>query len=166
MARQGRRIDFKQWHHIAISSGQSGATDGTLQSNGFAFDGPATILRARGYVQAIFDATQQVGDAAKYTFGLGIVSTDAFSAGAASMPDPEGEPDYPWLWWGQMFMKSQVAAGVNAWGTSAQRLEVDTKAMRRVQPGKTICYVCQITGAAGAPVSDITFGSTRILIGT
>ncbi len=127
---------------------------------------PATILRCRGYVQAYLDATRQVGDIMVVTAALGIVSTDAFNLGATAFPDPADEPAYPWLWWGQMTLESTLAAGDDAWGLSAQRLEVDTKAMRRWKPDETLTWVFQTTQVAGAPVTIIVNSDTRVLIGT
>ena len=112
------------------------------------------------------DATMQVGDTIAFAFGLGIVSTDAFTAGAASFPDPFGDVDYPWLWHGTMFLRSELAAGVNAWGMSAQRLEVDTKAMRRFKPSESLGWIVESATVAGAPATEVTVGFTRVLIGT
>jgi len=165
MARRGKTIDYKEWRSI---TGLSGAisTDTTTGGGALGFTAPGTILRARGRVMAFFDESQQVGDIITLTWGLGIVSTDAVAAGAASMPDPADEPEYPWLWWGDMDLASNLAAGVNAWGISAQQLEVDTKAMRRIKPGQSLVWIVQSTGAAGTPVTQLEIGQTRVLIGT
>jgi len=168
MARRGsgKTIDYKEWTGMNFSD-QTAAADGTLIGAGLiSFAVPATILRARGFVQASFDATQQVGDRMRVTWGLGIVSTDAATLGATAVPDPAGEPEYPWLWWGSMLLRSELAAGVNAWGLSAQRLEVDTKAMRRVKPGQSLVWVMEAASTAGAPATLFEFGQTRVLIGT
>ncbi len=159
----GRVIDFKAWGLIPLLSADV-STDGTTQGASLVFTSPGTILRVRGYVQAHFDLTVQVGDEMKITFGLGIVSTDAFDAGA--VPDLGSEADYPWLWWGEIFLRSELAAGPSAWGISAQRVEVDSKAMRRFKPGQNLAWQAQTTGATGAPVMSITFGRTRVLVGT
>ena len=51
----GRRTD-KEWTCINRLTGQLAAAN-TLAGNGAAFQQRVTILRARGYVQAAFDAT-------------------------------------------------------------------------------------------------------------
>ena len=102
------------------------------------------------------------------TFGLGIVSTDAATLGATALPEPNGDCEYPWLWWGEIFLQAPVAnAGlISGFGTYAQRLEVDSKAMRKVTNKETLLWVAETSGVVGAPAVDITFGSTRILIGS
>ena len=162
----GRVLDMKQWSDVPRSTASIATATTTLGAGVLAFAEPATILRCRGFFQASLNASQQVGDTIALTIGLGIVSTDAATVGAGSMPDPGGEPEYPWLWWGSMFLRSYLAVGVNAWGISAQRLEIDTKAMRRVKPGQSLVVVVESAGVTGAPTTDLDFGQIRVLVGT
>ncbi len=163
--RPGKTIDYKQWFAIPFLRQESG-TDGTLSGGAIGFLVPATILRMRGYVQVSLDATKQVDDRVLVTFGLAIMSTDAFLLGPTSFPDPADEPEFPWLWWAQMQLEAYVTAGEEAWGMTAQRLEVDSKAMRKVKPGQSLVWVAQKSDTAGAVVSNLVFGETRVLIGT
>ncbi len=156
---QGRVIDYKHWNAIPSLNLKVG-TAATSLGGGLSFVAPATILRARGYVSASFDATQQAGDEMLCTFGLAVISTDAFTAGGGSVPDPADEPEYPWLWWKQMFLESFVAANEGAYGVSAQYAEVDTRAMRRIKPGETLCWVMQRTGVVGAIVTSVMMGNS------
>ena len=154
---QGRKIDFKQWSSIpAVTNTLTGAT--TQQGGALSFLVSATILRIRGYVQAHFMATVQVGDEIQLAFGLAVVSTDAFTAGAGSMPDPFGDPEFPWLWWGQIQLESisVAASAVNngGWGLAAQRLEVDSKAMRKMKLSEFLVWINQANSPSGSP--DIT----------
>jgi len=164
--RSGRKIDFKQWGGIPSLSLEVNS-DGTNSGGSIAFLEPATILRVRGHVMAAFDESKQVGDEILVTFGLGIISSDAFAAGPTAFPDPAGDIEYPWLWWGQMSLESYVTTNdEEAWGTSRQILQVDSKAMRKVKPSESLVWVVQTGGAVGAPVTVINFGLTRVLIGT
>ncbi len=164
--RPGKKIDFKEWTSlpsiiVAVS------TDTTIIFGSIGFTFPATILRCRGYVQAAFDASGlSVGDRMRLIFGLGLVSTDAFTAGAASVPDPAEEPGYPWLWYGMMQLAAESTTLSDTWGPQAQRLEVDTKAMRKVKPNETLVMVVQSTAAAGAPGVNVDIPNIRILFGT
>ena len=168
MAR-GCTIQCKSWN--AIPLGQlSISTDGTSGAGGLEALVPLTVLRCRGDVQAQFDATVQVGDQGILTFALAIVSADAFALGASAFPDPASEPEFPWLWWGQIFLESisVAASAVNntGWGPGAQRLELDTKAMRKMKLCETLAFVVQRTALAGAPVIEVVLGQTRVLLGT
>ncbi len=161
----GRVLDMKQWSAI-LANDQAISTAGTFKGNFLQFAEPSTILRCRGYVQAALDASKQVADTMSIAFALGIVSSDAAAAGGGSLPDPFGEPEYPWLWWGSMTLRSDIAAGEEAYGSSVQILEVDTKAMRRMKPGQSLIWVAESATVSGAPVTNVTFGFTRVLIGT
>ena len=162
---RGRKIDFKQWTSIP-GIDLLASTNVTLLGGSLAFLIPATILRCRTNVYAAFDGTQQGSDRLDVTYGLGIVSTDAFAAGAGSVPDPASEPEFPWLWWYSQALRSELASAENVWGVSAQFVEMDTKAMRKVKPGESLIWVVETSAAAGAPATDILIQQTRVLIGT
>ena len=161
-----KTIDYKEWSEVpALITAVSAA--GTVAGASLGFARPATILRVRGFVQAQFDTTLQLADRMLLTFGLGVVSTDAFAVGAMALPDPGAEPEYPWLWWGQIFLlATQANVPGQSWGPDAMRLEVDSKAMRRIKPGQSLVWAVEISIVVGAPVVDILFGQTRVLIGT
>ncbi len=167
MARRGRVIDLKQWSSMTGAS-QSISSAGTRLASGvLAFLEPGTILRCRTPdILMMFDATQQIGDTINLTFGLALVSADAAAAGATSMPDPGSEPEFPWLWWGDFFLRSELAAGEQDLGSAVVRRSADTKAMRRFKPGQALVWVVEATAVAGAPVTLIDVCRTRVLIGT
>ncbi len=162
----GKKIDFKQWDAAPGSLFQIQA-DATTLGGGLSFSIPATILRFRGYVSAFFDATGlSVGDRMCVAVGVAIVSTDAFTLGATAMPDPAGEPDYPWIWWKEFCLHSEQTAAHSAYGIGAQRYELDSKAMRKIKPGETVTTIVQSTFTAGAPGVEFDLGQLRMLIGT
>ena len=166
-ARPGRKIDHKSW---AAAPGLilESAVDGTNISGGLSFTIPATLLRFRGYVSAMFDETAQAGDLMVLTYGVCIISTDAFNVGATAVPDPADEPEFPWIWWGEMRLNSfgVLTDTRTGWGPAAQRIEVDSKAMRKIKPGETVTTVIQRSNTAGAPVTLVDIGQLRMLIGT
>jgi len=162
----GRVIDMKQWSFLPAGD-QAISVAGITLSSQSDFLEPGTILRSRGYVQASMDASKQVNDTIGVAFGLGIVSTDAATLGSTAMPGPFSDPQYPWLWFGTMFLRANLASGQDeAWGVSQQRLEVDTKAMRRFKPKESLVWVIETASLAGGPATNITTGFTRVLIGT
>ena len=163
---RARKIDFKQWFTIPGLLTEKSA-NAVFVGGSTAFALPATILRWRGHVAAMFDESMQAGDLMILTFALMIGSTDAFTLGSSAVPDPADEPDFPWVWWKQIRLDAFLAAGHGGgWGPPAQRYEVDSKAMRKMKPGESAGWVVQITSAAGAPVTLIDIGQMRILIGT
>ena len=163
--RPAKTIDYKQWTSIPSIEIVSSSSQ-TLQGASIAFAVPATILRCRGEFLASFDESKQVGDLMIIGMGLGIISSDAFAAGAGSVPDPSGEPEYPWLWWKDFRLESFIAAGEEAIGSTVVRQEIDTKSMRKVKPGQSLAWQVQFGGVAGAPVTNVQLMQTRVLIGT
>ena len=163
--RPGRTIDFKQWTLIP-SITLTGGTAATNLGGGLEFAVPATVLRCRCRIGAYFDASMQAGDVMGIALGLGIVSSDAFDAGAASVPDPNVEAEYPWLWWGMTMLGSEITLGHEEYGQHSQVFEVDTKAMRKVKPRETLCWILQRTLAVGSPTTIVRIGVSRVLIGT
>ena len=161
----GRTIDFKEWE-LASGSDHAISTDTTtIVGTGMMFDSSQTILRLRGNIWAAFDETVQAGDTIRLVVGIGVVSQDAFAAGAGSLPEPNEDPQYPWMWWGEMALESFAAAPISAFGVSAQHLVIDSKAMRRVRATQTLVTVIQSRLASGAPVTNVKMGSLRVLIG-
>ena len=162
--RPGKTIDFKQWTSIpSIRFDQAAAA--TISGASVAFSSPFTILRIRGGIVNVVD-TATDGDDITIGYGLAILSTDAFALGATAFPDPLGEPEYPWLWWYASSLISTLlnsANGVVSDVAAAERIVVDSKAMRKVKPGESLVWVVQ-TGSA-TPV-DILMENTRVLVGS
>ncbi len=160
-----KTIDYEQWTLLpGIQIFLNG--NATFSGASVVFNEPATILRVRGWWSAHFDSTMQVGDELDLGIGLAILSTDAFTLGPTAFPDPLGEPEYPWLFWDTLKLDSNRAVGENAYGTTAQWREIDTKAMRKVKPGESLVVVLQSAGAAGAPNTVLEQSRMRVLIGT
>ncbi len=161
---RGRRTDYT-WTQIPSLRTSFSAVGTTAISGSLSTSLSATIMRCRslGFL-CMFDATQQVGDEAFITVGLGIVPTDA--VGSATLPDPDAEPGYPWLWWGAFGLRSELAVGINNLGCSVYRSgAIDSKAMRRWKPNQSLVWVAEITSVAGAPVMLFDMPGTRILVG-
>ena len=161
----GRKLDSKAWSAIPGQDQETAVTGTLIVSGGLSFTAPSTILRVRGSLYVGFDETQQAGDRANIVFGLGIVSTDAFTLGPTAVPDPSADPNYSWLWYGEAILEAFVAAGFEGIGASQQRFDIDTKAMRRIRPGETLCLIAQATQMTGAPQTIIRTGQLRTLFG-
>ncbi len=165
--RAGRVIDFKQWFSTPSLVAEV-TTNGNTLGGAINFLEPATILRVRGAIHTQFDESVQVGDRMRITAALGIISTDSFNSGSANVPDPAGEPEYPWLWWDSWVHEATLTSGVpgSTWGPGAPRAVVDTKAMRRMKPSQSLVTIVETSEAIGAPTVQIHIGQMRTLIGT
>ncbi len=165
-SRSGRTIDFKSWSAIP-SGGVNMTASGTFTAGGgLSFSGPATLLRARGELIIGLDETSATGDQSKVGMGLAIVSTDAFTLGVTAFPDPSGEPEYPWMWWNEVSLLTNTATAGKGLGTDVVRVELDTKAMRKIKPGETLTLVIQYTTIVGNPIASLLQSQIRVLVGT
>ena len=112
------------------------------------------------------EQTVAANDAVKIGLGLAVISTDAFDLGATAFPDPSGEPEFPWYWWSEFHLASEGTAIEAAAGIQNVRIEVDSKAMRKVKPGETLAWVVQYSDILGTPPVQILLAQVRVLIGT
>ena len=120
---------------------------------------PKTIVRTRG----LFSASLTVGAAGNGFFGavgIGIVSQPAFTAGIASMPTPISEAVWEgWMWYSFFDCRT----GVNPDdGSSIHRIEVDSKAMRKVSNDDVIFAAIEVV-EVGTATLEVQF-DTRILL--
>ena len=126
----------------------------------------ATLLRLRGQLIYMLDTTSALTGGFTGAFGIGIATQAAVAAGAASVPLPVDEQDFDgWIFWRPFSMKSvtaTIADGSNAVSVS-ERVDVDTKAMRKLREGDSIYAALQITSEVGSAVMQVFFDS-RILI--
>jgi len=165
--RRGKTIDFKQWQALPGLVTTVAAAQTFLGSGALNFLQPGTILRVHcPNLLVMFDATKQVGDEISVSMGLGVFATDAVAAGAASMPDPANEPEFPWMMWDQFALKAELAAGEEALGSSVIRRSYDIKSMRKIRPGQTLTWVVQTGTVTGAPQTLYHMNTNRVLFGT
>ena len=125
--------------------------------------GKPTIARIRGQILVQTDVSAQVAED-KCHVGLGIALLDAraVAAGAASLPGPLTNVEFPWMWW----HSAEIAVGTNTAleqiPTNFDRITVDGKAMRKAAPGHLLVLVSEVLAETGT--SDIEyFGFLRIL---
>jgi len=139
----GRRGGFARKRSVAWAVGPSGvdhviSADGkTKWSSSVLSIGAAlerTIVRMRGGGLIHLNAATAVGDGFFVGLGIGLVTLQADTAGAASIPGPISDMDWDgWMW--HKFcsiaaITATIADGVNA-SSAALHFDVDTKAMRK-----------------------------------
>ena len=143
------------WVGSADQGGQSIASNASaiLQSN--ATLGGTTVVRTRGLLLVRpqgFGADLDMQGA----LGIGIVSDQAFAAGAASIPGPWTDPDWDgWFLWMAWALRVEFsdASGVNIPADVTQ--QIDSKAMRKVQFNETLVVMAE--SQAGAVIIETPF---------
>ncbi len=116
-----------------------------------------TVVRSRGevgIVPASFAADVEIVGA----YGIGIVSTQAFGIGITAIPHPFTDSDWDgWFVWRSFnyALEFQDAAGVR---DATHRLEIDSKAMRKLEGDYTMVAVAESQSVAfriSAPVRHL-----------
>ena len=156
----------KAW--LSMPSAQLPHTSNATSLGGrIAFLSPGTVLRMLGEYIVTNTGAVIAGDSAKMTVAVGVVSSDAFEAGQASVPDPAGEPEYPWLYWAEHTMYYPVTGSPleSANPAGALRRVIDIRSMRRIRPRESVCWIVQYADLAGTPPLQLDLGQTRVLIG-
>ena len=124
----------------------------------------ATIVRIRGLVSATLLASAATGDGFFGAYGIGIVTTAAFTAGIASVPTPLTEEDWDgWMWHTYFDIRAPtatIADGVNAVG-AVNRTVIDSKAMRKFTGDMTLFGATEVVESGTSNVE--IQGQTRVL---
>ena len=156
--RSGRKTDYTwigKCASFALASGAAAINSIT------AVGAPFTVMRIRGQVLGSIDGAVD-NDKVCVACGIIVATADAVAAGVASLPSPEADTGAEWIWHGYLLMQAQ--------GTStdqkalAHRLEVDSKAMRKMKALQELVFVVDSLALAGTPATDVTFG-VRVLLG-
>ncbi len=162
-SRSGRRADYEWTGACGEVDAVDLAESTNVSTSGIVFVdfvAPFTIARIRGHIFCQLDATA-TDERAIIAWGIGIVSTDARQAG--STPDPSDEPDFPWMWYGYSTITSLAETAASPQGMF-HRLEVDTKAMRKVKPGQSVVLLGQVCKAADQAGTWDVLAGLRVLL--
>ena len=158
--RTGRKTDYS-WQ------GASGVLTTIGTANQFLvlaiFGAPFTVMRTRGNVVLTMD-TGAAGDAMAVGLGIIILKDSVVTAGAASMPGPSNVLDAEWVWHQWVPLLSQTGTQSDDVGGQVARVEIDSKAMRKVKSNEQIVFVADAIIHAGTPTVDLVVGG-RILVG-
>jgi len=147
-----------------IVDGAASGNQQTLWTTGSVVVDKVTITRIRGFIHLLIKTSDAVGGGFRGALGIGLVSDQAFAAGATSMPGPLTDMEWDGWIWHHFFdirtVTATIADGVNAVGAS-QRIEIDSKAMRRQDPNQTMFGMFEVAESANATAE--LQGDTRIL---
>ena len=154
------RVRSRRMTDWGVGPGGTGVT--TLSASGSSILGAGvttvagivTLVRTRGLFDVFLTAGVSAGDGMTGAVGIGIVSEPAFDAGIASIPTPITEAVWEgWLWHSFFSVHVGAAGGLDNPGAS-QRIEIDSKAMRKFSVEDTFVAVVELveTGAATAQI--------------
>ena len=165
--RSGRKQRQTVWSAGPFSAAIQSATAGvnTIIDTGQSSGGGVTIIRIRGELTMWLEVVTAIGDGfTRVGAGIGIVSTDAFSAGAGSMPAPLSDPGWGgWMW----FYGGGAMIGASTTETfrgpmEAVRIPIDTKAMRKIHDNETVFGAVQTVTEVGTATLSFSMGSRML----
>ena len=142
--------------------------DATVLLSGIDFAIPGTVIRMLGEysVRSTPGATHVDLDRAEVVIGIGIVSTDAKNVGSSAMPDPSGDPSWPWLYWAShQFLLDAGNDDLNSVAAQVRR-SFDIRSMRKFKPSESLVMVAQYVDLVGAPALTLITGGVRVLFAT
>ena len=153
----------KQW---GVIPGLSNAfTDTASQGGGaISFTEATTVLRMLGSYIVVPINAPVVGESGTLAVGIAVISSDAFAAGGAALPDPIGEPEYPWLYWGShQFFYSSVSLDPSSAGATL-RHRFDIRSMRKIKPRESLAMVVEYARGTGSVDLQFEASQTRVLL--
>ncbi len=149
-----RSARLTEWLGPALQDFVNVAAGGATLLGNFSFEDPATIMRTRGMISIVpqvFGADLVINGA----FGIGVVSNEAVAAGVASIPEPFSDADWGgWFVW-RSFTYRMEFADATALNFIPWQLEIDSKAMRKVQTNDNMVLVAESQVGAFAISSSL-----------
>ena len=143
--------------------------------------GESTLTRTRGFLYVTTDRpTSQTTVGHIWAAGITLLGADAFwngSTSGAGIPDPLQDRDDDWLWyaagrtagrllsypyWNGSSLQTYSSYAVDA--ELYQRLEVDSRAQRRMRKGEVPCLVVSNIHDVGTPDSMSIISNIRVLL--
>ncbi len=123
-----------------------------------------TIVRIRGQLVFWLNTASAIREGYQLRAGIGVATLDAFTAGAASVPNPFSDQEWPgWMWQGSLDLRTAIGAlAVGDPSVNPMVLEIDVKAMRILRQNEVVFMGVEAT-ESGAATMDVR-GTTRMLI--
>ncbi len=110
-------------------------------------DEEGTITRMIGQISAQLDA-ETADVQATVAVGMGVFRDEAVAAGVASLPSPEDDPDFEWLFYGVYGLgNGPTTAGQND-QLSSLRVDFDVRGQRIVRTGQNVVWLAEAQTAA------------------
>jgi len=123
-----------------------------------------TLVRIRGSILVVMTASAATPGACLATFGIKVIQGAAFAAAAPALPLTDVGSD--WVWWTTVPMSltgGSVAAPNSDGRTIVHRVDIDSKAMRKVKGNELLVFVAENTAVLSTQTFDVD-GAVRVLL--
>jgi len=153
----------KLWAGILFEDDVVTTTQAVITSIASGLDN--TVLRIRGNV-LIVATPNAAGDSDNLCMGFAVVTDNAASASGAAVPSPVDDLTSDiWLWHQVVPLNAAGATAIaNDSIGSVIRVEIDSKAMRKMPPGKSLALIAELE--TGEMASVLMVGGWRALFGS
>ena len=121
-----------------------------------------TIVRIRGELMIQLATVSAADEGFVWTYGIGIVSADAFAVGASAVPNPQDDMDWPWMYHGFTQTVAPTGTLADIGSASVVRIPVDVKAMRILDLNQTLFMAIDAL-ELGTATADVFFDSRIFL---
>ncbi len=140
--------------------------NGTIIGSSLAFAQSRTVLRMIGSFLVMPQNNVAAADSATLTLGIGRVSSDAAALGSTAMPDPNDQPEFPWLYWASRSLRFLITATPSTGQELAgyASVDFDIRTMRKVKAGESIAVVSQYVDVTGTPSLTLVWSGCRVLL--
>jgi len=124
-----------------------------------------TIIRVRGRLAVTQDTAMLPGGIAIATMGLIVVTNVALAAGVAAIPNATLDIGADWLWTDTAVVGEETSSTVIGRTISVDRILVDSKSMRKVQPNQVLVLAIDVVnGSPSATAAVNVNGRLRVLL--
>ena len=169
MARHMTARRRKGWLDIPSIQLDGITAAGTQLGGSLPFTGPGhTIERMIIPSIGLFNrvAASAATESLKVVMALGIVSTDAFDAGAGSVPEPGDEPEFPWLFWTVLNLVAvDASAGLEQPSMQYRTPDYDVRTKRKIGARQSLCWIVQHTEPVATTMNaSLVIPNVRVLL--
>ncbi|WP_141081785.1 hypothetical protein [Campylobacter concisus] len=123
-----------------------------------------TLVRLRGNLTLGFGEVPAAGNAARVAVGVGVTTAEAFAIGATAIPSPLADAEWDgWLWHTFAPLVALTNAIEQSEGTSAVRIDVDSRAMRKLTVDMVVFAAIEVENLSGVTDVRALFDSRMLL---
>ena len=148
------------WTAFGFSAFTVTATGSTLLATATGTHIPETLVRVRGYFEALILSATSVGDGFFGAIGMGVATSAAITAGIGSLPTPITEEDWDgWMLHRYFGCRGGIVgdSGDSGW----EALQLDSKAMRKIAEDESLYWAVEVIETGTATMQLV--GSARVL---
>ena len=111
-------------------------------------DEEVTITRMIGHL-SLFINSATAGAESTVAVGVGVARTEAIAAGVGSLPDPESQPDFEWLYYTVVGLRNGQAGDPDGSTIASQMVPFDVRGQRVLRSGSSMVWLAkaETTGA-------------------